>query len=181
MSIFIHHRNLRKLIMRNQQLLIVFQEIPNSKSIHFQGPNSFVLGQRLTLIFGSFLVPLGAAGRIYYTKPGVPLVTTMRIVASCFDEWSRESSPTSCWPTCGEIDIFSNVLPPINCSAVLSWGLLHCRMGHVFDFCCGTMSLCWMQMALDDFDRDFENERNPCLLPLQVRRKLRTLDLLDDT
>ena len=38
-----------------------------------------------------------------------------------------------------------------------------------------------MQMALDDFDRDFENEKNPCLLSQQVRRKLRTLDLVDDT
>ena len=36
-------------------------------------------------------------------------------------------------------------------------------------------------MALDDFDRDFENEKNPCLLSQQVRRKLRTLDLVDDT
>ena len=38
-----------------------------------------------------------------------------------------------------------------------------------------------MQTALDDFDRDFENEKNPCLSSQQVRRKLRTLDLVDDT
>ena len=58
-----------------------------------------------------FLLPKRslALGRIYYTKLGVPLVTTTRIVASGPSEFargSRESSPTSCGQHVGMGDFF---------------------------------------------------------------------------